>query len=191
MRPTTAINDNVFDFQALLHPGTVFEHPKDVVSHPDLTLAEKRAILASWASDASAIASCPALRAPEGLKAPVSIDVHPRSAVRTGWPSAQPARGQAKSTLLHIAGSSGLKGVGAKGLPTGRYSNTSACEDSPKAMAGFFTRKRSAACGLKPYSFSDGAVASDAASLLRRSSRRDKGRDVRGPSSRASEPKLA
>ena len=74
MRPTTAINDNVFDFQALLHPGTVFEHPKDVVSHPDLTLAEKRAILASWASDASAIASCPSLRAPEGLRAPVSID---------------------------------------------------------------------------------------------------------------------
>ena len=58
MRLTTAINDNVFDFQALLHPGTVFEHPKDVVAHPDLTLAEKRAILASWAPDASAIASC-------------------------------------------------------------------------------------------------------------------------------------
>ena len=74
MRPTTATHDNVFDFQALLHPGTVFEHPKDVVSHPDLTLAEKRAILASWASDASAIASCPSLRAPEGLKAPVTID---------------------------------------------------------------------------------------------------------------------
>jgi hypothetical protein len=74
MRPTTATHDNVFDFQALLHPGTVFEHPKDVVSHPDLTLGEKRAILASWASDASAIASCPALRAPERLKAPVSID---------------------------------------------------------------------------------------------------------------------
>jgi hypothetical protein len=45
-----------------------------VVSHPDLDLAEKRANLASWASDASAIASCPALRAPTGLKAPVSID---------------------------------------------------------------------------------------------------------------------
>ena len=74
MRPTTATDDNVFDFQALLHPGTVFTHPKDVVSHPDLTLAEKRAILASRASDASAIASCPALRAPDGLKAPVSID---------------------------------------------------------------------------------------------------------------------
>ena len=74
MRPTTAIDDNVFDFNALLHPGTIFDHPKDVVGHPALTLAKKRAILASWASDASAIASCPALRAPEGLKAPVSID---------------------------------------------------------------------------------------------------------------------
>jgi hypothetical protein len=74
MRPTTATDDNVFDFHALLHPGTVFEHPGDVVSNPSLTMAEKRAILASWASDASAIASCPALRAPQGLKAPVTID---------------------------------------------------------------------------------------------------------------------
>jgi hypothetical protein len=74
MRPTPAQPDNVFDFNALLHPGTVFAHPRDVVSDPNLTLSEKRAILASWASDASAIASCPALRAPEGLKAPVHID---------------------------------------------------------------------------------------------------------------------
>jgi hypothetical protein len=73
MRPTTAF-DNVFDLISLLHPGTAFEHPRDVVSHAGLTLAEKRAILASWASDASAIASCPSLRAPEALKAPVSID---------------------------------------------------------------------------------------------------------------------
>jgi hypothetical protein len=74
MRPTPAQQDNVFDFNALLHPGTVFARPHDVVSNPDLSLSEKRAILASWASDASAIASCPALRAPEGLKAPVHID---------------------------------------------------------------------------------------------------------------------
>jgi hypothetical protein len=39
-----------------------------------LSTSEKRAILASWASDASAIASCPALRAPLSLKAPVTID---------------------------------------------------------------------------------------------------------------------
>ena len=74
MRPTTAIDDNVIDFNALLRPGTVFDHPRDVVTHPKLTMAEKRAILASWASDASAIASCPALRVPAGLKAPVTID---------------------------------------------------------------------------------------------------------------------
>jgi hypothetical protein len=74
MRPTTAIKDNVFDINALIHPGTVFNHPREVVRHPTLTLAEKRAILASWASDASAIASCPGLRAPDGLKAPVTID---------------------------------------------------------------------------------------------------------------------
>jgi hypothetical protein len=73
MRPTTADN-NVFDFRALLHPGTAFEHPRDVVGHTGLTTAEKRAILASWASDASAIASCPSMRAPVGLKKPVSID---------------------------------------------------------------------------------------------------------------------
>ena len=73
MRPTTA-HDNVFDFDALLHPGTVFDHPRDVVDHAGLTMAEKRAILASWASDASAIASCPAMRSSAGLKRPVSID---------------------------------------------------------------------------------------------------------------------
>ena len=79
MRPTTATHDNVFDFQALLHPGTVFEHPKDVVSHPDLTLAEKRAILASWASDASAIASCPASAGSGRTEGAGKHRRHPRS----------------------------------------------------------------------------------------------------------------
>ena len=27
MRPTTALTDNVIDLNALLHPGTAFEHP--------------------------------------------------------------------------------------------------------------------------------------------------------------------
>ena len=74
MRPTTASDGNVFDINALLHPGTLFDHPRDVVSHHSLSVSEKRAILASWASDASAIASCPALRAPAGLKTTVTID---------------------------------------------------------------------------------------------------------------------
>jgi putative phosphoesterase len=82
MRPTTVLDDNVFDFDALLHPGTAFEHPRDVVAHPNLSLAEKRAIVASWASDPSAIASCPALQAPitidEILVALCALDGGPR-----------------------------------------------------------------------------------------------------------------
>jgi hypothetical protein len=74
MRPTTAFDDNVFDINALLHPGTIFDHPRDVLTHPCLSVSQKRAILASWASDTSAIASCTALRAPASLKAPVTID---------------------------------------------------------------------------------------------------------------------
>ena len=66
MRPTTAHDDKNFDFDSLLHPGTTFEHPRDVVSRRGLSLSEKRAILASWASDAPAIASCPSLPAPDG-----------------------------------------------------------------------------------------------------------------------------
>jgi hypothetical protein len=44
------------------------------VNDPDLTLNEKRAILASWASDACAVESAPALRqAPNGM-GPISFD---------------------------------------------------------------------------------------------------------------------
>jgi hypothetical protein len=82
MRPTTALDDNVFDFDYLLHPGTKFEHPRDVVSHSGLTLAEKRAILASWASDASAIASCPSLRAPRRTEGTRHHRRDPRGAIR-------------------------------------------------------------------------------------------------------------
>jgi hypothetical protein len=53
---------DVFDLDALLHPATAFAHPRDVLHDPDLTLNEKRAILASWASDACAADSAPLLR---------------------------------------------------------------------------------------------------------------------------------
>jgi hypothetical protein len=66
--------DNVYDLNALLHPGSVFDHPRDVLADATLSRAEKRAILASWASDAAAVASCPALRAVPGGSAVISID---------------------------------------------------------------------------------------------------------------------
>ena len=47
------------DLDALLHPAQAFEHPRDVIGDADLTLNEKRAILASWASDACAVEAAP------------------------------------------------------------------------------------------------------------------------------------
>jgi hypothetical protein len=46
---------DVFDLDTLLHPARAFNHPMDVVRDADLTLNEKRALLASWASDACAL----------------------------------------------------------------------------------------------------------------------------------------
>jgi hypothetical protein len=55
-----ADQDGTLDLKALLHPARAFAHPADVVNDRDLTLAEKRAILASWASDACAVEAVPA-----------------------------------------------------------------------------------------------------------------------------------
>ncbi|MFZ5693567.1 MAG: hypothetical protein ACOY5F_20225 [Pseudomonadota bacterium] len=51
-----------FTIDDLLHPARAFAHPGDVVRDPDLSLNEKRAILASWASDACALEAAPELR---------------------------------------------------------------------------------------------------------------------------------
>jgi hypothetical protein len=60
-----------FDLDSLLHPAQAFQHPRDVIGDPDLTLNEKRAILASWASDACAVEAAPDLRSsPGGVPVP-------------------------------------------------------------------------------------------------------------------------
>ena len=62
-----------YDLDELLHPARAFGHPSEIINDPDLTLNEKRAILASWASDACAIDSAPELRVgPHG--SPVRFD---------------------------------------------------------------------------------------------------------------------
>ena len=70
---TEAANRKEFDFTNFLHPAQAFRTPQDVVSDPDLTLYEKRAILASWASDACALEAEPELRRP-GSGPPVRFD---------------------------------------------------------------------------------------------------------------------
>ncbi len=59
---------------ALLHPAAAYTRPADVMGDSDLTTNEKRAILASWASDACAVEAEPSLRCAPGSVAKVTID---------------------------------------------------------------------------------------------------------------------
>jgi hypothetical protein len=59
---------------ALLHPTQHFNHPRDVLAAQDVDKDEKRAILASWASDQFAIESMPILRHYPGTERAVSYD---------------------------------------------------------------------------------------------------------------------
>lgn len=44
------------------HLVSTITHPSELVEHPGMGVAEKRAVLASWASDARALEGAPALR---------------------------------------------------------------------------------------------------------------------------------
>jgi hypothetical protein len=72
-KPDDAARDDAFDIDTLLHPANAFARPMDIVNDADLTLTEKRAMLASWASDACAVEAMPALRHPPGTP-PVHFD---------------------------------------------------------------------------------------------------------------------
>ena len=56
-----------------LRPGVGFNHPRDVLKDPLLSAAEKRAVLSSWASDASAVADAPYMRWLWGTPEPVLL----------------------------------------------------------------------------------------------------------------------
>jgi hypothetical protein len=51
-----------------------FRHPFDIAKHPTLEPEVKRAILASWASDAAAVEDRPALRRRDRRGPPVAFD---------------------------------------------------------------------------------------------------------------------
>src|ERR1700738_4267635 len=69
-----SFDENVYDLNSILHPGSVFDHPRDVLADTALSRAEKKAILASWASDAAAVTSWPSLRPVPGAGRAVSSD---------------------------------------------------------------------------------------------------------------------
>ncbi|KPH06190.1 hypothetical protein CO657_30640 (plasmid) [Rhizobium acidisoli] len=58
----------------LLHPAKHFGHPRDVLTANDIGDDEKRAILASWASDIFAVESIPAVRLYPGADEAVPYD---------------------------------------------------------------------------------------------------------------------
>src|ERR1700727_1790636 len=47
---------------AVAYGAAIYTHPSDVTSNPQLTTADKRAILTSWISDARAVENAPSLR---------------------------------------------------------------------------------------------------------------------------------
>lgn len=75
-----ATSEHQFETQGLgvalerwLRPAVGFSHPRDVLKDPELGLAEKRAVLASWASDASSVREEPSLRWLLGTPEPVPL----------------------------------------------------------------------------------------------------------------------
>lgn len=70
VRPDT--DDAALD--RLLHPSRFYERPIDILRDHTLSIAEMRALLASWASDACAVESCPPLRHPRFAQQPVGFD---------------------------------------------------------------------------------------------------------------------
>ncbi len=56
-----------------LRPAVGFSHPRDVLKDPLLDDDEKRAVLSSWASDASAVQDQPTLRWLLGTPEPVPL----------------------------------------------------------------------------------------------------------------------
>ena len=50
---------NALRVDGLITPAAAFNHPDDLLSHSGLTVAEKRVIPASWASDAHAVDDIP------------------------------------------------------------------------------------------------------------------------------------
>lgn len=73
--PSLAPQADDLALDRLMSPGRHFDHPNDVLRDPALDAGEKRAILASWASDACAVESMPALRRAPGSRSAISFDV--------------------------------------------------------------------------------------------------------------------
>jgi hypothetical protein len=112
--------------------AAIYIHPDDVASDPDLTLAEKRALLASWISDARAVQNSPSLRRLDS-GAVVEVDAILRALVLLddlapgrGDPKRAPPSRRRRGAILRL-----LRRVGPA---SGANDND---DDPPPAPAGF------------------------------------------------------
>ena len=72
---------DTLDLHAHALLATVYNHPREVVVDPLLTLEHKRAVLAAWASDAFSVEGKPWLRQVPGSDVPIPL-AEIRSALR-------------------------------------------------------------------------------------------------------------
>jgi hypothetical protein len=64
---------NTNSLDVLFRPASHYDSPDDVLNDGELSVAEKRVILSSWASDMYAVESCPWLREVPGMVQPVAL----------------------------------------------------------------------------------------------------------------------
>jgi hypothetical protein len=106
------------DYDGLVQPSRAFEHPSDVTKDPDLSLNEKRAILAAWASDACAVEAAPALRkSPTGRLVQFDDIMDALRTLDKEMAATQSFPRQSSRTSLRALSRSGLSGNGNHGAP--------------------------------------------------------------------------
>jgi hypothetical protein len=110
----------------------IYTHPSDVANDPNLTTAEKKAILASWISDARAVENAPSLRQLDS-GAVVEVDAIQRALVLLddlapgrGEPKWVPPSGRRRGVISRL-----LRRVG----PASNANDND--DDPPPAPAGF------------------------------------------------------
>ena len=106
---TRAAKGKEFDVDILLHPAGAYRTPMEVVNDPDITIQEKRAILAAWASDACAVEATPELRRLPSAEAVLFDDI--MDALKCLDAKLPLDRTTASSLIEHGAGRSFIDGI--------------------------------------------------------------------------------
>jgi len=126
----------------------IYTHPDDVANDPTLTAAEKRALLATWISDARAVENAPALRR---LDSGAVVDVDAILRVLVSLDDLAPGRGDdGKQALPRRRGHRVISRWLSRVTPNSSNDND---DDPPPAPAGVgipFRRTFVAAHGARP-----------------------------------------